>query len=126
MYTTELTRENFEKTVDTGIVFADGWTIWCGPCRAFAPIHDRRTAKHPNITWGKIDTDAEQQLAGGLGIRSIPTLMVFRDGIVIFEQPEMMSATVLNGLVEKVRARDMNEVRTKIAASEADAAVGAG
>ncbi len=85
MHTTELTSANFENTAEkNGIVFIDWWASWCGPCRAFAPIYERVAAQHPDIVWGKIDTDAEQQLAGGFGIRSIPTLMVFRDGILIF------------------------------------------
>ncbi|GMV16270.1 MAG: thioredoxin family protein [Polyangiaceae bacterium] len=116
MHTTELTSANFENTVEkNGIVFIDWWASWCGPCRAFAPIYERVAAQHPDIVWGKIDTDAEQQLAGGFGIRSIPTLMVFRDGILIFEQPGMMNAMSLGALVDKVRALDMGEVKRRIA-----------
>ncbi|MBK7584983.1 MAG: thioredoxin family protein [Myxococcales bacterium] len=115
MNTTELSAANFEATVEKpGIVFIDWWASWCGPCRAFAPIYDRLAAKHPDIVWGKIDTDAEQQLAGGFNVRSIPTLMVFKDGILIFEQPGMMSAMALDGLVTKVRALDMAEVKRRI------------
>lgn len=116
MHTTELTSANFESTVEkNGIVFIDWWASWCGPCRAFAPIYERVAAQHPDIVWGKIDTDAEQELAGGFGIRSIPTLMVFRDGVLIFEQPGMMNAMSLGALVDKVRALDMGEVKRRIA-----------
>ncbi|MBK8996455.1 MAG: thioredoxin family protein [Myxococcales bacterium] len=116
MHTTELTSANFENTVENnGIVFIDWWASWCGPCRAFAPIYERVAAQHPDIVWGKIDTDAEQELAGGFGIRSIPTLMVFRDGVLIFEQPGMMNAMSLGALVDKVRALDMGEVKRRIA-----------
>lgn len=116
MTTTKLTAANFESTVEkNAIVFIDWWASWCGPCRAFAPIYERVAAQHPDIVWGKIDTDAEQELAGGFGIRSIPTLMVFRDGILIYEQPGMVSAMALDGLVEKVRALDMAEVKRRIA-----------
>ena len=96
-------------------MFIDWWASWCGPCRAFAPIYERLAAKHTDIVWGKVDTDAEQDLASGFAIRSIPTLMVFRDGVLIFEQPGMMSAVALDGLVEKVRALDMAEVKRRIA-----------
>ena len=116
MPTTELGAANFEATIkDNSIVFIDWWASWCGPCRAFAPIYERLAAKHTDIVWGKVDTDAEQDLASGFAIRSIPTLMVFRDGVLIVEQPGMMSAVALDGLVEKVRALDMAEVKRRIA-----------
>ncbi len=116
MPTTELGAATFEATIkDNSIVFIDWWASWCGPCRAFAPIYERLAAKHTDIVWGKVDTDAEQDLASGFAIRSIPTLMVFRDGVLIFEQPGMMSAVALDGLVEKVRALDMAEVKRRIA-----------
>jgi len=116
MNTTELTTANFESTLkDDGIVFIDWWADWCGPCKAFAPIYDRVAAKHPDITWGKIDTEAQRELAGAFNIRAIPTLMVFRDGILIFEQAGMLSAMALDKLVGQVRDLDMAEVRRRIA-----------
>lgn len=116
MHTTELTTANFDATLkESGIVFIDWWASWCGPCKAFAPIYERAAAKHPDIVWGKIDTEAQQQLAGAFGIRAIPTLMVFREGVLIFEQPGMMSALTLDKLVEEVRALDMTEVHRRVA-----------
>lgn len=116
MNTTELTTANFESTLkDDGIVFIDWWADWCGPCKAFAPIYDRVAAQHPDITWGKIDTEAQRELAGAFNIRAIPTLMVFRDGILIFEQAGMLSAMALDKLVGQVRDLDMKEVRKRIA-----------
>lgn len=116
MNTTELTTANFDATLkESGIVFIDWWASWCGPCKAFAPIYERAAAKHPDIVWGKIDTEDQQQLAGAFGIRAIPTLMVFREGVLIFEQPGMMSALTLDKLVEEVRALDMTEVHRRVA-----------
>ncbi len=116
MHTTELTKENFETAVSgEGIVFIDWWATWCGPCRMFAPVYERAAAAHPDITWGKIDTDAQQELSAAFNIRSIPTLMVFRDGILLFEQPGMLPALALQNLVDQVRALDMVEIKRKVA-----------
>lgn len=114
MHTTDLTQQNFESHAEKGILFVDFWASWCGPCRAFAPIYERAAARHPDITWGKVNTEEQQQLAASFGIRAIPTLMVFRDGILLFEQPGVMPALALEKLVTEVRALDMDEVRRKV------------
>ena len=118
MATVEITKDNFETTVERGIVLLDWWAGWCGPCRAFAPTFEAASEKHQDLVFGKIDTDAQGELAGGFGIRSIPTLMVFRDNILIFEQPGVLPAPVLEELVGKVRALDMDDVRKQIAEAE--------
>ena len=116
MTTTTMTADSFPTQIQKdGIVFVDFWASWCGPCRAFAPIFEAAAKRHPDITWAKVDTEAEQDLAGALEIRSIPTLMVFRDGIRIFSQPGLLPAAALDDLVTKVRALDMNEVRRMVA-----------
>src|SRR3954447_25607962 len=112
MATVALTKDTFEETV-TGndIVLVDFWASWCGPCRMFAPVFEKAAEQNPDIVFGKIDTEAEQELASAFDIMSIPTLMVFRDNILLFAQPDALPAAALDDLISQVRALDMDEVR---------------
>jgi thioredoxin 1 len=116
MATIDLTSEAFEKTVTAdGIVLVDFWAEWCGPCKSFGPIFEEASEKNPEITFAKIDTEAQQEIAGALEIRSIPTLMIFRDGIQLFSQPGALPGHALDDLIDQVKAIDMDDVRAEIA-----------
>ncbi len=116
MATTDLKSAEFEETVtQDGIVLVDFWAEWCGPCKSFGPIFEAASEKNPEITFAKIDTEAEQEIAGALEIRSIPTLMIFRDGIQLFSQPGALPGSALDDLIDQVKALDMDEVRAEIA-----------
>jgi thioredoxin 1 len=121
--TVELTQQNFEQTVNGGgIVLIDWWAAWCGPCRMFAPTYEKVAAKHPDVVFGKVDTEAQQALAGSFDIRSIPTLMILRDQVLLFSQPGAMPEAALEDLLRQVRELDMEKVRAEIAEQEKKAA----
>jgi len=119
-----VTAENFEETIKEGIVLLDWWASWCGPCRTFAPIFEAAAEAHPDITFGKVDTEEQRELAGALAIRSIPTVMVFRDGVLLASQPGMLPEPVLADLITQVRALDMDEVRRQMALERPSATAG--
>ena len=120
MSTIALTEDTFESTItDNDIVFIDWWASWCGPCRMFAPVFEDAAAKHDDIVFAKVDTEAEQRLAGLAEIRSIPTLMAFREGVLVFSQPGALPAHMLEDLIGKVRELDMADVHAAVAARAA-------
>ena len=116
MPTVELTKDNFEETIlNNDVVFVDFWAEWCGPCRMFAPTFEAAAEKHEDIVFGKVDTEAQQELAGYFQIRSIPTLMVFREKVVLFSQPGALPAPAFDDLIDQVMAVDMDEVHKTVA-----------
>jgi len=122
MATQALTAQNFEQTIERdGITLVDWWAEWCGPCRMFAPVFEKASDKHTDIVFGKIDTEAERGLAGAAQIMSIPTLMVFRDGILVFSQPGALPEQSLEQVIQAVRDLDMDEVKRKVAEQQASA-----
>jgi thioredoxin 1 len=120
MATVEVTQDNFEQTInDNDVVLIDFWAPWCGPCRAFAPVYEEASEKHPNVVFAKVNTEVEQQLAAAFNIRSIPTLMIFREQIILFSQPGSLPASALDDIVGKVMELDMDMVRKEISEEQA-------
>jgi len=117
--TIELTKENFENTVNENpMVIIDFWAPWCGPCKGFAPVYEKASEEHPDVVFAKVNTDEQQELAGSFGIRSIPTLMILRDKVLLFSQPGALPEAALEDLIRQVRALDMEKVRAELAAQQ--------
>ncbi|GAB15091.1 MULTISPECIES: co-chaperone YbbN [Arthrobacter] len=127
MATVDITGEQFASTIEgNDIVLVDFWAEWCGPCRQFAPTYSAVSEKHPDVVFAKVDTEAEQQLAAEAGISSIPTLMAFREKVLVFSQPGALAAPQLEQVIDAVKALDMEEVHAHVARSQAEAAAAAG
>ena len=123
MATVDVTKENFEEIVTkNSIVILDFWAAWCGPCKAFAPAFEAASEKYPDVVFGKINTEEQQELAGHFQIRSIPNVMLFRDQIVLFSQPGTMPPAGIDSVIEQAKALDMDKVRAEIAEAEAQGA----
>ncbi|MGX1739763.1 thioredoxin [Corynebacterium flavescens] len=116
MATVDITEETFEKTVTAeGITLVDAWADWCGPCKRFAPVYEQASENHPDATFAKLDTEANQGIAAALEIQSIPTLMIFRDGIMVFREAGALPPAALEDLIGQVKGLDMEEVRRQVA-----------